>query len=137
MTLLEPSSARPRLGFVRLGAVIVLLGWSPLSLALTTASAWPRLVHYGWPAWSLFAARVAVVALGIAAARLLLDRAAGAARLASLALGTNALLVLATSATPYFPSNAVPSTKWLTAWALVLAHLALAGLVRRSPDATA
>lgn len=135
MTLLEPSSARPPLGPVRVGAVIIFLGWSPLSLAVVTASAWPRLVRYGWPAWSLFAARVAVVALGIAAARMLLDRAAGAARLASLTFAANALLILATSATPYFPSNAVPSTKWLTAWTLVLANLALAVIVRRSPNA--
>ena len=134
MPLLEPPRARPRLGLVARLSVVLLLFWNPLSLALITAAAWTRLARYGAPAWGVFVVRVAVVIVGMLAARLLLDRDPAGRRLAAVAFAGCALVAVLTAITPYFPSNAVPSTKWPWLAAEVALDLALSvAILLRGP----
>lgn len=137
MPLLEPPRARPPLGVIARFSVVILLFWNPLSLAVVTAAAWTRLARYGVPAWSVFAVRVAVVSVGMLAARLLLDHDPAGRRMAAVAFMGSAVVAVLTAATPYFPSNAVPSSKWLWLAAEVGLDLALAlailGRDRRPP----
>jgi hypothetical protein len=103
---------------------VLLVGWEPIAFALTASSALARLVSYGAPAFALLGFRALVVGLGIAAGRALWALDAGGPRLARWWAVLHAAAVVATFATPYFPSNRAPSVKGPTL-ALLLAIDAL------------
>ncbi len=132
MSLLEPSPPPSRLPVLVMVAVALLLVWTPVSLAVVTSTSWPRLARYGAPAWLLLAVRMLVTGLGIVAARWILDRDARGLAAASRCLLASSAIAIAVGLTPYFPSNAVPGTKWPTIAVVVLVNLALAwDLTRR------
>jgi hypothetical protein len=136
MALLEPPQTRPGLGPLAWLIVVLLLVWNPLSLALVTAAAWPRLAQYGTWAWLLLGVRIAVVVAGLVAARALLDRDARGPRAAALSLYGQALVGLVVALTPYFPSNQVPSARWWWLAGATLVNVSLAATVARAHDAS-
>jgi hypothetical protein len=127
-----PAGERPPLPRPLRGLVVVwLCVVEPLWLALEAQGALPRLASFGAPAWTLLAARSAVVVLGFVAGRLLWF---GDARGLSLAAGWAVLSIgaaLLAATTPYFPENRPPSLKRLVLGATLVCYaLAGAGLWR-------
>ena len=131
MSLLEPPQPPARLPALLVLVVVLLLVWTPASLALVAAGAWPRLARYGLPAWSLLAIRMVVAGLGIVAARWILERDPRGPATASACLLANAVTAIVVGVTPFFPSNAVPGTKWPSIALVVVLNLLLAAYTAR------
>lgn len=103
----------------------------PARLAFALDAALPRLASLGAGAWCTAAANVALIAAGIAVARRLLDRGAGAWRgVARWALAA-AAVALATHAAPLATTRA-PSEARIADAIAVAAYLALAAVARRA-----
>jgi hypothetical protein len=114
---------------VRVLAVLMLV-WEPLGLALTASAALPRLALYGFPAYVLLGARLAVAGLGLAAGRALWVGRPEGDRLARWWLAAATLAGVLTLLTPYFAVNRLPGTRgpllafllaWNGGWFLYLA----------------
>lgn len=117
---------------------VALLVWQPVNLARSGASTLGALTVRGAPAALALAARLVVVAVGIAAGLALVDRRAGAVTLAQIALVLSAAMDLWIYATPYLPNNRMPgdtpfyvaaSLAYHAAW---LAYLARSKRVRNT-----
>jgi hypothetical protein len=119
-------------------AAVVLLVVGPLAFAVEVQLALARLLMFGLPALLLLAARIAVVALGVAAGRLLWSGDVVGWRLARVWSVAAALLLALTFATPYFPSNRTPSEKRVTlvVWLLVYAAWFVVSTWRARTDET-
>lgn len=135
MSLLESPPPASRLGLPVLGIIGLLLIWNPLTLALVAATAWPRLARYGLPAWALLGVRMSIAALGLVAARWVLERDPRGARAAAASFLANAGMAVILGLTPFFPSNYVPGTKWPSVAFTVTMNVGLAWYAtRRSKD---
>ena len=80
----------------------------PLSLAVTASNVMNALFLRGAPVAIVLLMRLAVVAFGVAAGRMLQNVRPGAVELARLALLASAALDVFVYTTPYFPSNRMP-----------------------------
>jgi hypothetical protein len=94
----------------------------PVRFAIVAASALSRVLDHGALAIALLAFRVLVTGLGITAGRHLW--AHGDPTLARIFLVANAIAVVLTFATPYFPSNRVPGTKLPELFLVLAVHSA-------------
>ena len=103
---------------VRLLALVMVVV-EPLSFALVASSGSVTLIGYGLPALLLLALRVAVTGFGIVTGRALWHDAPAAAGAARLWLVLSSVATTLTFVTPYFPSNRLPDTKWLTLAAIL------------------
>lgn len=112
---------------------VVLVVWEPATFALTASAALARLVGYGAPALALLAYRGLVIGLGLAAGRALWGGRAEGPWLAQIWVVCHAMAVTLTFATPYFPSNRLPGTKWPTLAVLLLLDAACWAWLRWSP----
>lgn len=99
----------------------LLLG-EPLRFAVVASAALPRILDHGALAIALLLYRVIVTGVGLTAGRHLW--AHGDPTLARLFLVANALAVVLTFATPYFPSNRVPGTKLPELFLILAMHSA-------------
>lgn len=82
--------------------------WQPLNLAAAAADGMRALPVRGWPLGLLLVIRLAVTALGFAAARALWDRQPGALVLARAAIALSGLLQLFIYGTAIAPNNRLP-----------------------------
>jgi len=80
----------------------------PLSLAVTASNVMNALFVRGAPVAIVLLMRLAVVAFGVAAGRMLQNVRPGAVELARLALLASAALDVFVYTTPFFPSNRMP-----------------------------
>ena len=80
----------------------------PLSLAVTASNVMNALFVRGAPVAIVLLMRLAVVAFGVAAGRMLQNVRPGAIELARVALLASAALDVFVYTTPYFPSNRMP-----------------------------
>jgi len=80
----------------------------PLSLAVTASNVMNALFLRGAPVAIVLLMRLAVVAFGVAAGRMLQNVRPGAVELARLALLASAALDVFVYTTPFFPSNRMP-----------------------------
>lgn len=125
-------SARTRRWLERaLGAYLVLV--EPVRFAFVAASALSRVLDHGALAIALLLYRVVVTGLGLTAGRHLWSH--GDPTLARLFLIANALAVVITFATPYFPSNRVPGTKLPELFLILAMHSAAYAWLGRGPEA--
>jgi len=94
------------------GWLLVLCGWlglwQPLSFAVAAADGLQALPVRGWPLGVLLAVRLAVTAIGFAAARSLHDRRPGAPALARAAIALSAIVQLFVYTTSIAPNNRMP-----------------------------
>ncbi len=88
--------------------VLLLLGWQPVSLALTTSGLVDEVAIRGVSLALVLGLRLLVTALGIAAGLALLGVRPYAVGMAKLSLALSALVDLLVYATPYVPSNRRP-----------------------------
>ena len=102
----------------------LLLVWSPVSFALLASTLVESLPVRGFPVAAVLAARLVVVAFGIAAGLALTARRPGAVLLAKVALITSAVTDLVVYTTSWFPSNRVPGTTPLYVAASLAYHAA-------------
>lgn len=124
----RPPLPRPVLLLVTAWLCVV----EPLWLALDAQAALPRLASDGAPAWTVLAARSAVVVFGFVAGRLLwLGEAAGLSLVAGWASLSSAAVLL-TAVTPYFPGNRPPSLKRLVVAGGCLAYALAAAAAWRA-----
>jgi len=86
----------------------LLIVFHPLSLAVTASSVMNALFLRGAPVAVVLLLRLAVVALGVAAGRMLQNVRQGAVEVARVALLASAALDVFVYTTPYFPSNRMP-----------------------------
>jgi hypothetical protein len=86
----------------------MLIVFHPLSLAITASSVLNALFLRGAPVAIVLLLRLAVVAFGVAAGRMLQNLRPGAVEIARLALLASAALDVFVYTTPYFPSNRIP-----------------------------
>jgi hypothetical protein len=86
----------------------LLIVFHPLSLAITASSVMNALFLRGAPVAIVLLLRLAVVALGVAAGRMLQNVRPGAVGVARVALLASAALDVFVYTTPYFPSNRMP-----------------------------
>jgi hypothetical protein len=86
----------------------LLIVFHPLSLAVTASSVMNALFLRGAPVAIVLLLRLAVVAFGVAAGRMLQGLRPGAVRITRLALLASAALDVFVYTTPYFPSNRLP-----------------------------
>ncbi len=80
----------------------------PLSLAVTASNVMNALFLRGAPVAIVLLMRLAVVAFGVAAGRMLQNVRPGAVELARIALLASAALDVFVYTTPFFPSNRMP-----------------------------
>ncbi len=120
----DPQRARPGLPVLMWLFLALLVIWEPLTLSLMASAALARLTQFGPPALVLLGYRALVAALGVAIGRALWARDPAAPQAARAWLVLHGLAVVLTFATPYFPSNRPPSTKWLTLTLLVALDVA-------------
>lgn len=111
---------------VRLAVVIWLLVVQPVSLALTLHHALPRIALFGVIAWTLVAARVALVVAGIALARRLRAHESDAWRTVALWASAAIASTLFERAFPELPTNLAPSEARVAAIAAIGRDAALA-----------
>jgi len=118
----------------------------PASLALTLDRALPRIPSFGVTAWTLVAVRVALAGVGIALARRLATRDAGAWQGVSIWAGVAIGATLLARAWPELPTNLAPSEARFVALlaivrdatlALVAASFARADAAAETDDAAA
>jgi hypothetical protein len=100
----------------------LLIVFHPLSLAVTASSVMNALFLRGAPVAVLLLLRLAVVAFGVAAGRMLQNLRPGAVETARLALLASAALDVFVYTTPYFPSNRMPGDTKFYVIASVLYH---------------
>lgn len=124
MNAVASGSTPPTPGPLVACLAFLLVVWEPVSFALTASSSLGRLAGFGLPAFALLAARVAVTGFGIVVGRALWAGTPHAPRAARLWLVLASLVLVATFATPYFPSNRLPGTKGPLLALLLLHHLA-------------
>src|SRR6185436_15172771 len=86
----------------------LLIVFHPLSLAVTASSVMNALFLRGAPVAIVLLLRLSVVALGVAAGRMLQHVRPGAVDVARVALLASAALDVFVYTTPYFPSNRMP-----------------------------
>jgi hypothetical protein len=116
----------------------LLIVFHPLSLAVTASSVLNALFLRGAPVAIVLLLRLAVVAFGVAAGRMLQNLRPGAVEIARLALLASAALDVFVYTTPYFPSNRIPvDTKFYVVASLAyhgawIAYLARSKRVRAS-----
>lgn len=114
--------------------------WQPLNFAAAAVGAVRALPVRGWPLALLLVARLAVTALGLAAARSVWDRRPGALVLVRWAIALSGLLQLLVYATAIAPNNRLPGdTPYYVALTVLvhggwLLYLARAAHVRRMFD---
>ena len=108
----SPAAPRPGPPFPARLLALLLLTWVPASLALEASSSLVRLTLHGTPAFALLLARVLVAGLGIAAGRALWTAHPSALSMARAWLVLDVVVTALTMATPYFPSNRLPGTRW-------------------------
>lgn len=110
---------------------LVLLVWEPVSLALLASSFLGDAMLRGPAFFAVLAARVIVVAIGVAAALAFFNHRPFAATLAKLAVLLSAAMAAFLTFTAYFPSNLAPDLKlpalaatlaWYAGWLLYLAR---------------
>ena len=108
--MMEPSQqeAPRRAGGWLLVLCRLLIVFHPLSLAVTASSVMNALFLRGAPVAIVLLLRLAVVALGVAAGRMLQNVRQGAVEVARVALLASAALDVFVYTTPYFPSNRMP-----------------------------
>lgn len=140
----DPADARPRAGPPPgrgwlVGLLCAFLGlWQPLNFAAAAAEALQALPVRGWPLALLLVVRLAVTAVGFAAARALWDRRTGAPALARAALVLSAVVQLFIYGTSIAPNNRMPGdTLYYVAFTVVahggwLLYLARSARVRRT-----
>jgi hypothetical protein len=105
----QPSPPAPtRAGGWLLVLCRLLIVFHPLSLAVTASSVLNALFLRGAPVAIVLLLRLAVVAFGVAAGRMLQNLRPGAVEIARLALLASAALDVFVYTTPYFPSNRLP-----------------------------
>jgi hypothetical protein len=105
----QPSSPAPtRAGGWLLVLCRLLIVFHPLSLAVTASNVMNALFLRGAPVAVVLLLRLAVVAFGVAAGRMLQNLRPGAVEVARLALLASAALDVFVYTTPYFPSNRMP-----------------------------
>jgi hypothetical protein len=105
----QPGSPAPtRAGGWLLVLCRLLIVFHPLSLAVTASSVMNALFLRGAPVAVVLLLRLAVVAFGVAAGRMLQNLRPGAVEVTRLALLASAALDVFVYATPYFPSNRMP-----------------------------
>jgi len=107
---MEPSQqeAPRRAGGWLLVLCRLLIVFHPLSLAVTASSVMNALFLRGAPVAIVLLLRLSVVALGVAAGRMLQNVRPGAVDVARVALLASAALDVFVYTTPYFPSNRMP-----------------------------
>lgn len=111
--------------------------WQPVNLAAVAAEALTALPVRGWPLGVLLLVRVIVTALGMAAARSIWERRAGALTLARTAIALSGAVQLFVYATSIAPNNRMPGDTPFYAAATILVHggwliyLAASARVRR------
>lgn len=108
-------------------------GIEPLSFALLASSALSRVLHYGVPAVGLLLLRLFVAGLGVTVGRAVWSGRGSARVLALLWLGLDGAALALSFATPYFPSNRPPGTKWLELVGLLGVRAAWAAYLACSP----
>lgn len=96
--------------------------WQPVNLSVAAAEALSALPVRGWPLGMLLVVRIAVTAIGVAAARSIWDRRAGALPLARAAIVLSGAVQLFVYATSIAPNNRMPGDTPLYAAAVVLVH---------------
>ena len=108
--MMEPSQqeAPRRAGGWLLVLCRLLIVFHPLSLAVTASSVMNALFLRGAPVAIVLLMRLAVVAFGVAAGRMLQNVRPGAVDVARVALLASAALDVFVYTTPYFPSNRMP-----------------------------
>jgi hypothetical protein len=89
---------------------LLLLGWQPLSVAVSASGALDALAIRGLPLALILLMRIGVAAVGIGAGLALVKRRPGAVTLARAALVLTAAADLIVYTTPYFPNNRIPGT---------------------------
>jgi uncharacterized protein DUF2569 len=110
---------------------LLLLGWQPLSVAVSASGALDALAIRGLPLALIMLMRIGVAAVGIGAGLALVKGRPGAVTLAKAALVLTAGADLVVYTTPYFPNNRVPGTTPLyIAASIVYAAVWLAYLSR-------
>lgn len=96
--------------------------WQPVNLAAAAAEALMALPVRGWPLGVLLVVRVTVTALGVAAARSIWERRAGALILARTAIALSGAVQLFVYATSIAPNNRMPGDTPLYSAATILVH---------------
>jgi len=108
MAATSQPGAQARAGGWLLVLCRLLIVFHPLSLAVTASSVLNALFLRGAPVAIVLLLRLAVVAFGVAAGRMLQNLRPGAVEIARLALLASAALDVFVYTTPYFPSNRIP-----------------------------
>lgn len=108
----SPAAPRAAPPFPTRLLALLLLTWVPASLALEASSSLARLTLHGIPAFALLLARVLVAGVGIAVGRALWTTHPSALSMARAWLVLDVAVTALTMATPYFPSNRLPGTRW-------------------------
>jgi hypothetical protein len=125
----EPRERRresPLAWLFRHAVVIWLFVVEPASLALTLDRALPRMSHFGVTAWTIVAVRIALAGIGIAVARRLVDRDAGAWRGVTVWACAAVGATLITRAWPELPTGLAPSEARIVARIAVVLDVMLA-----------
>ena len=104
----------------------------PLSLAVTASNVMNALFVRGAPVAIVLLMRLAVVAFGVAAGRMLQNVRPGAVDVARVALLASAALDVFVYTTPYFPSNRMPGDTTLYVIASLAYHGAWIAYLARS-----
>jgi hypothetical protein len=110
----------------------LLIVFHPLSLAVTASSVMNALFLRGAPVAIVLGLRLAVVAFGVAAGRMLQNLRPGAVQVARLALLASAALDVFVYTTPYFPSNRMPGDTGFYVLASLAYHGAWIAYLARS-----
>lgn len=96
--------------------------WQPVNLSVAAAEALTALPIRGWPLGALLLVRVTVTAVGMAAARSIWERRAGALTLARTAIVLSGAVQLFVYATSIAPNNRMPGDTPLYIAATALVH---------------
>lgn len=96
--------------------------WQPLNLVVAAAETLSALPLRGWRLGLLLVARIAVTAVGLAAARMLWDRRPGAPAFARTAIGLSAVMQLFIYSTSIAPNNRMPGDTSYYVAVAVLVH---------------
>ena len=110
----------------------LLIVFHPLSLAVTASSVMNALFLRGAPVAIVLLLRLSVVALGVAAGRMLQNVRPGAVDVARVALLASAALDVFVYTTPYFPSNRMPGDTTYYVIASLVYHVGWIAYLARS-----
>jgi Protein of unknown function (DUF2569) len=128
----QDAPAPARVGGWLLVLCRLLIVFHPLSLAVTASSVLNALFLRGAPVAIVLLLRLAVVAFGVAAGRMLQHLRPGAVAVARLALLASAALDVFVYTTPYFPSNRMPGDTTFYVLASLAYHGAWIAYLARS-----